>query len=342
MKKVLCLWYASESEKASIRDALPPGTEVVGAEGDYLSRFDCSYDDVAEHLPDVDAMIGFSVPPRLLEDAPNLKFFSWLHSGVDDLEQIGVLAHFRRNGIRIANIRGANAVAVAEQAMMFVLAQAKKTLLKDAAAREGRLLFPLYADEYRSSMLDGRTMAIIGVGSIGGRIAKHAKGFDMKVLGVRRKASEPAENFDAIHGMDELHDVLAQSDYVVLAAPSTTETYGMIGSAELAAMKSGSYLVNISRGGLVHEKAVYEVLTSGQLRGYAADVWWHYEYGRAFAIGLGSRLGVHRLPNVVASFDQSANADDVLERNIAWGTESLVEYASGQPLTREVDLGLGY
>jgi phosphoglycerate dehydrogenase-like enzyme len=340
--KVLCLWYATESEINYIKGAMPSDTEVVAPEGDYLSRFDCAYSDVKYLAAEADAIIGLSVPEGVLELAEKLKMFSWLHSGVDDLRQMGALGLFKQRGVKLANIRGANAVAVAEQAMMFVLALAKKTLLKHKALLERNKLFPVYADEYRSAMLYGRTIGIIGLGNIGSRIAKHAKGFDMHVLGVRRNKGKRVECVDSILGMDELHSVLGKCDYVVLAIPNTPETNQFFGKAEIEAMKPSAFLVNVSRGSLTQEKPLFDALTSGRLRGYAADVWWSYGFGRAFPAGSGSRLKIHTLPNVIGSDDQAANADDVLQRNIDWGTQNLVEFATGKPLTREVDLDLGY
>ncbi|MGX9182155.1 NAD(P)-dependent oxidoreductase [Mesorhizobium sp. BHbdii] len=340
--KVLCLWYATQDEIDCIKGSLPRGTEVVAPEGEYLSRFDCAYSDVKHLAPDADAIIALSVPDGALEIAEKLKVFSWLHSGVDDLRQMGALSLFKQRGVKLGNIRGANAVAVAEQAMMFVLALAKKTLLKDQASRARERLFPLYADEHRSAMLNGRTLGVIGVGEIGKRIAKHAKGFDMEVLGVRRNKERPVENVDEMYGMDELHSMLSKCDYVVLAMPNTRETHQFFGKAELGAMKPSAFLINISRGMLIQEKPLYEALTSDRLRGFAADVWWSYGFGRAFPAGGWSRLGVNKLPNVIGSDDQAANADDVLARNIQLGTENLAEFAAGKPMTREVNLDLGY
>ncbi|MDA9513111.1 phosphoglycerate dehydrogenase [Bradyrhizobium sp. CCBAU 11430] len=341
--KVLCFWYATEEEKNYIKNAMPPGTEVVAPKGSYFSRFDCAYADVKDLLSDADAIIAFSVPPGALEKAEKLKVFSWLHSGVDDLRQMGVLRLFMERGVKCANVRGANAIAVAEQAMMFIFALAKKTVFKDDAIRHKRTLFPLYADEYRSTMLDGRTLGLVGVGEIGGRIAKYAKGFDMRVVGVRRNKGQAVEHVDEVYGLDDLHQVLRQSDYVVLAAPNTPETHQFFGRAELEAMKPSAFLVNIARGMLIQEKALYEALTSGRLRGFGSDCWWNYPFGTAFpAGGGGSRLGIHRLPNVVGSDDQSANADDVLVRLIEWGTQNILEFVNRKPLSREVRLDLGY
>ncbi|WP_024521079.1 NAD(P)-dependent oxidoreductase [Bradyrhizobium sp. Tv2a-2] len=341
--KVLCLWHATKDEISKIREALPRGTEIVAPEGDYFSRFESTYQQLEPHARDADAFIGWALPRGLLEIADKLKLLSWLHSGCDDLANIGAFSLFKQRGVKVANIRGGNAIAVAEQAMMFVLALAKKTIFKhQVVAQDGRRLFPLFADEYRSAMLNGRTIGVIGVGSIGSEIAKRAKGFNMRVLGVRRNKDRPVEHVDSMHGVDELHSVLAKCDYVVLATPNTKEAFQFFGKAEIAAMKPSAFLINIARGNLVQEKPLYEALTSGRLRGYASDAWQRYEFGRAFPISFLPRLEVHKLPNVVCSNDQAANADDVLEGYLQWGIENLVDFATEKPLRREVNLDLGY
>ncbi|MCK1741345.1 phosphoglycerate dehydrogenase [Bradyrhizobium sp. 139] len=340
--KVLCLWHATEGEINSIQKALPHGTEVVAPNGEYYSRFESTYSDLERHAADADAFIGWTIPRGIPEIAEKLKMLSWLHSGVDDLSEIGLLSMAKKRGFKVANIRGANAIAVAEQATMFVLALAKKTIFKHQAATENHKLFPLFADEHRSAMLSGRTIGVIGVGSIGAHIAKFAKGFDMHVLGVRRNKERSVEYVDSMHGMDELHSVLAKCDYVVLATPNTGETSQFFGKAEIAAMKPSAFLINIARGKLVQENHLHEALTSGRLRGYAADVWPKYEFGRAFPAGYVPRLQVQKLPNVIGSVDQAANSDGVLERYIRWGTQNLEEFAAGKSLTREINLDLGY
>lgn len=195
--------------------------------------------------------------------------------------------------------------------MMLLLSLARKTILKHQAARESRKLFPLWGDEHRSAVLPGRTIGVIGAGSIGSRIAKRAKGFEMHVLGVRRNKEHPAEHVDSVHGIDELHSVLTECDYVVLATPLTKETNGFFGKPALNAMKPTALLVNVGRGNVIQEKALYEALNSGRLRGYATDVWWDYDSGRSMphSYFTPSRLGIEKLPNVLCSLGEAHNAE---------------------------------
>ncbi|MER8467426.1 NAD(P)-dependent oxidoreductase [Mesorhizobium sp. M1396] len=338
--KILCLWHATDDELSVIKHALPSDTDVVAPKGEYFSRFEASYEDLAADAVDADAFIGWGIPAGILEIAERLKVYAHMGSGVDDLN----LPLIKQRGVRLANSRGANAIALAEHAMMFILSLAKKTVPRhEVTSQQGRgSFFPLWEPDTRASMLNGRTLGVIGVGKIGSLIAKYAKGFDMHVLGVRRNKTRAVEHVDSMHSLDELHHVLPQCDYVVLTVPATRETVGLFGESALAAMKPSAFLINVARMDLVREKPLYDALTSGRLRGYAADIWWRYDMGQSQPVSFGSRLAVHQLPNVLCSDNDAHNADDVLETSIQFGTRILVEFAEGKPLTTEVDLHLGY
>lgn len=334
------MWHASAAEIELVRETLP-GADVVAPSGQWQSRFECTLADVESFLPDADVIIAWAIPKGSLEKATQLKILSWMHSGVDDLEEIGVLDLAKRRGFRIANIRGANAVAVAEQGMMFMLALAKRVLVKHRFVQEGRQQFPLW-DNDRSGMLKGCTVGIVGMGHIGSHVAKRAKAFDMRVLGIRRNKNISIENVDTMYGPSELTSVLPVCDYVVLAAPQTDETHHLIAEAEIASMKNSAFLINIARGDLIKEKPLYDALVGGELAGFATDVWWRYEYGRTFPNGWGPRSNLQQLPNVICSLHEAHNADGVLEKNLRWGIENVAEYFRGEPISREINLELGY
>ncbi|MES0000873.1 phosphoglycerate dehydrogenase [Mesorhizobium sp. M0051] len=338
--KVACSWHATDEELKYLKDALPAGTNVVAPSGEYFSRFECTSNDFRDLVVDADAIIGYTLPRGAIEISEKLKFISFMHSGINELH----LDLLKTKGIKVANIRGSNAIAVAEQTMMFMLSLAKLTVLKHNMASNGQQVFPWWEDGTRAAMLHGRTLGVLGVGNVGSRVAKRAKAFDMQVLGVRRDKDAGVEHVDSMYGMDDLHSVLAKSDYVVLAMPLTRDTEQFYGKSEIEAMKPSAFLINVARGTLVAEKPLHEALISGRLRGYAADVWWWYENAMPATCynGTMSRLGVHKLPNVLCSGDQASNADDVLERNLAYGTQNLVEFFGGQVVKNEVSLDLGY
>lgn len=343
--KVGLLWHATEQEVAAFRAACPPGTEFFLPSGDYLSRFECRYGDIIDDVREAEVLIGWTIPRGIVTAAEKLKLIVWLHSGLDGLRYSGEWALLTERKIRVANVRGANAIAVAEHGIMLMLALAKKTIMKHQAVQEGRALFPLYADAHRAAILHGRTLGLIGLGNIGERVARHAKAFDMTVLAVRKSQEKSSEYVDEVYGMDRLHPVLGQSDYVMLALPCTEETEQFWGKGEFAAMKPSAFLINISRGMLIQEKHLYEALVENRIGGFAADVWWWY-WGSHYPTTAGqatvSRLGVQKLPNVICSSDQATNADDVHDRYMAFGVRSLEQFASGNVVATEVCLKDGY
>jgi phosphoglycerate dehydrogenase-like enzyme len=185
---------------------------------------------------------------------------------------------------------------------------------------------------------------VVGYGGLGQQVGARAAAFGLRVLAVRRDPSLPSPHADRVVGPDALLDVLAQSDFVVLCLPVTDGTRGMIDAEALRAMPAGSFLINVARAELIEEPPLYEALTSGRLAGFASDVWWDYAgalpSGQHFPVP--SRLGVHRLPNVVGAGDQAANTFASRDRMIARGIENVSEFASGRQPARLVDIGRGY
>jgi phosphoglycerate dehydrogenase-like enzyme len=340
MKTVLS-WYARDDELRQVGTALPAGATVVApAERPHLSRFETSHDDLAGLAAEADAIMGWVLPPGILDVAKRLRALVWLHAGCDELD-FGAL---KRRGIQVANARGANAIAVAEHAMALLLGLAKKLLVKHQAVLEARWT-PGWDPQYSGVLLEGKTMVVVGLGQIGTAVARRAKGFDMRVLAVRRHPDKGgAPGVDAVHGQGDLHRVLAEADFVVLALPITRETMAVIDDAALAAMKPTASLINVARGNLVLERALHAALTGGRLAGYAADVWWHYEHAlpATYHFPIPSRTGIQRLPNVLATGNQASHTPEIRARCLAMGTESLAAFARGEAMPRTIDLDLGY
>ena len=341
--KVVLTWFASEEEVTRTQAALPAGVEVFAPpERPHLSRLEVRLDDIAEAVGDADAIMGWVAPPGLYERTRRLKALVWLHSGCDELD----LPTLKARGVQVANVRGANAVSVAEHTMALLLAITKRLVVKHRAVVEAHWEpFGAERPEYVGVILDGKTLAVIGLGEIGGRIARHAHAFGMRVLGIRRHPERGPGEADAVYGPDALHEVLSQSDFVSLAAPMTRETEGFVDEGALRAMKPGAFLVNTARGNLVDEWALHAALTDGHLAGYAADVWWNYEHAvpATYHFPIPSRTGIQKLPNVIGTGSQAGVAiPGVIERVLAVGTESLAAFCRGEPMPRTIDLDLGY
>ncbi|HEY4427991.1 MAG TPA: NAD(P)-dependent oxidoreductase [Solirubrobacteraceae bacterium] len=340
LRKVLATWHATEQEIASIRDAVGDGVEVATPHSEAgLSRYECSLEAVAGQLEDADAIVGWVLPRGALARMRTLQLVCWLHAGVDELDR----AELMRRGVRVCNVRGANAPAVAEHAVALLLAAAKRVPLKHQAVREGRRV-ALWEPGSQAYMLAGRTVTIVGLGSVGSAIAQRLSGFDMRVIGIRRDPSKGGRHVDVVHGPERLREALGESDYIVLSLPITETSERMLGADELAAVKPGALLVNIARGNIVEEAALRDALDAGTLGGYACDVWWNYtdSFPATYHFPTPSRTGLHMRDSVVASGDQANNAEDVRERDIEFGVRSLRQFQEGLELTLEVDLERGY
>jgi phosphoglycerate dehydrogenase-like enzyme len=341
--KVVLSWYATEKEAAQFRAVLPPGSTLfVPPPRPSFSRYEVQHEDLAVEIADADILIGWVLPEGILAKAERLKAIIWCHAGCDELD----FPTLKKKNVIVANIGPANAIAVAEHAMALLLASAKRIVVKHQAVLDAHWEPPGGRPEYAGSMLQGKTVLVIGLGSIGSAIAKRCAGFEMKVIGVRRHADRGHDVAETVYGPTDLKKALSLADFIVLAAPLTKETTYLIGETALAAMKPGAFLVNIARGNLVKEDALYAALTSNRLAGYASDVWWFYSNAlpATYHFPIPSRSGLQRLKLVTATGNQAASGiADVKEVFIIReALKNLTAFISGKPMPNQIDLDLGY
>lgn len=338
--KVLLTWQVTPDEMDRIRRHVPENVElVITPRRPYMGRYECDPHDMMELAQDVDAIMGWSaIPQKLLESAKNLKFIAYLHVGCDQLD----FPTLRSRGIKLSNVVGSSKVAVAEQGMAFVLALAKRLIPNHQAVVEARWQ-PWWEEGYESIELAGKTMVIIGLGNNGSEVAKRAKAFGMRILAVDPAPRYP-ETADEVFPSENLLEVLAQADFVMLTLPLTSKTRKFFSENELRAMRSTAYLINISRGALVHEGPLARALSEGWIAGFASDLWWEYPDAMpsSYHFSVPSRLGVHRMPNVVTGGDRAANIFAVRDREIDLGAESVGAFARGETPPRLVNLELEY
>jgi D-2-hydroxyacid dehydrogenase (NADP+) len=174
--------------------------------------------------------------------------------------------------VRLASAQGVNERAVSQHAMALILAMARR--LPEARDNQSRLLWRGMISDLaqREDELTGKTLVIIGLGRIGGRLAGLAKAFGMEVIGVRRDPAAGANGADAVHHFDRLSELLPRADFVALTCPLTPETQGIIGADALSRMKSSAVLVNCARGKCVDEPALVDALQRGEIVAAALDV----------------------------------------------------------------------
>ena len=203
----------------------------------------------------------------LIPLAPKLRFVQSISAGVD---QYGKEA-FARAGIRLASAQGANARAVSEHAISLILALAR--LLPEARDNQAKRHWRGMIGDLskREDELGGKTLLVVGLGRIGGRLAQLAKAFDMKVIGVRRDPTGGAGAADEVHALSALPALLPRADFVALTCPLTPETTGLINAEALARMRPDAYLVNVARGKVCVEADVAAALQAGRIAGAALD-----------------------------------------------------------------------
>jgi phosphoglycerate dehydrogenase-like enzyme len=236
-----------------------------------------------------------------------------------------------------------NADPVAEMALMLLLAAAKFTVLFDRSLRRHDWSLR-YKRPSPSTLLAGKTALILGYGAIGQRIARLCRALGMDVLATRRRASQASDEFaQEIHPATALHDLLPRAHVLIISLPHTPETDGLIGLDELRALQRPSLLVNIGRGPIVQQQALYEALRDGTLHAAGLDVWYNYPT----EISTRSRtppadFPFHELDNIVFSPHRGGMTSETERLRMAHTAALLNTAARGKPMPNRVDLQRGY
>jgi phosphoglycerate dehydrogenase-like enzyme len=231
-----------------------------------------------------------------------------------------------------------NALPVAEQAIALLLAACKFVVPMDRALRAHDWT-PRY-EPSPSLLLQGRMALVLGYGAIGRQVAALCRGLGMEVVAVRRRATPGPEG---VAGISELHALLPRAGAVIVCLPSTAETEGLIGAAELALLPPDAVLVNVGRGPVVDEAALFDALRERRLYAAGIDVWYNYpadEAGRSHTPP--SRYPFHELDNVVMSPHRAGGSTETERLRVVHLAEMLNAAARGEPLPNRVDLQAGY
>ncbi len=239
----------------------------------------------------------------LLASAPKLRFVQSFSAGTDQYDK----ALFARQGVRLANAQGVNERAVAEHAMALILALTRQLHLARDYQRERRWRGMIGDRALREQELGGKTLVVVGLGRIGARLARLARAFEMRVIGVRRTARPEPDAADDVVAGSGLASALAEADIVALTCPLTPETEGLIDAAALKAVKPGALLINVARGKVVEEPALLAALADGRVGAAALDCF-HDE-------PLASNSPFWALPNVLIT-PHSAGETGRYEQNV--------------------------
>lgn len=255
-----------------------------------------------------------------LEKAPNLKLICKQGVGLD---RIDVKACEER-GIRVANTPATNAISVAEHTLTLMLACAKQIYPITMSIR-GEVPDNSCAQKYPSNELFHKTLGIIGFGNIGRRVAKMAGGFDMKIIAYEkyRDKLDMSQIDGKIEITGNLDKVLAEADFITLHVSGVEENRGLIGNRELELMKKNAILINTTRGFVIDEDALYDVLAKKRIAAAGLDVFVQEP------LKPGNKL--LKLENVMATVHSAANTDEARQRSYDYCARTIMEFAEVNP-----------
>jgi phosphoglycerate dehydrogenase-like enzyme len=278
--------------------------------------------------PEADAILYAAGNAKLLSAVlPRAGRARWIHSlwtGVEGILTPEMLAH----PAQLSNGRGV---------FRWPLADWVTAVMLHFAFDLGRVIRQQQAgvwETFTSGRLEGKTLGIIGYGSIGSAAAARAKVFEMKIAALRRRSAAADKLVDQSYSSAQLNELIAASDYLLLVLPITPETRGMIGAAQIAAMKPDAVLINIGRGPVVDEPALIHALESGKIRGAALDVF------NVEPLPAGHPF--YKMTNVLLSPHTADRVEGFLGPAVDAFLENLERFLEVQPLENLVDKHAGY
>ncbi len=223
------------------------------------------YEDTLREIEDADALWGHGITPELVRQASQLRWIQVNHVGIESLMFLELV----NSDIVLTNARGTTGINIAEHVMALVLAFTRT--LHITIKRQMEKVW-----EIRPNLpvmeIAGETIGILGLGGIGLQVAKRAKAFDMRVLAVDPVLTEKPDYVESLWVPDQLHQMLQQSDFVVICCPLTPQTKGIISTAGFGMMKETAFLINIARGRIVDQPALIIALQTKEIAGAGLDV----------------------------------------------------------------------
>jgi phosphoglycerate dehydrogenase-like enzyme len=291
-----------------------------------------TYDGAEQHLRDAEILFTISIRPEQFAEAQKLR---WIHAPSAAVHQL-MFPELADSTVVLTNSSEVHGPVVAEHVMALIFALAKK--IPQAVRLQEKHTWGqevVWTELPRPHEVAGGTLGLIGLGSIGRLVAKKVSALGMSVIAVREHVEkEKPEGVTAIFPPSALNNLLAQSDFVVIAAPLTPQTRGLMNAERLAAMKPGAYLINVGRGPLVDEAALADALRARRIAGAALDVFNQEP--------LPAESPLWDLDNLLITPHTASMTEKLWERHFQLFSENLRRYLARQPLLYTVDKEKGY
>ncbi len=232
--------------------------------GDHEVLHATNEEDALRLATDVEVLMGYFLP-TVCAAAPNLRWIQSFSAGMDKFLFPEII---ERDEVAVSNVAGLYAIQGAEHAWALLLALARSLPAAIRSQEQHRWhAGPVFS-------ITGATLGVIGMGGFGLEMVKRAQGYDMNILALDPIRTEAPAGVTQLKPptRENLHELLRESDAVMVACPRTPETYHLISTDEFAAMKPSAYLINVTRGGIVDEAALLVALQNGEIAGAALDV----------------------------------------------------------------------
>jgi phosphoglycerate dehydrogenase-like enzyme len=290
---------------------------------------DCSGLDA--ELPDTDIFAGYFIRANQLPLAKRLK---WIHSTAAGISEL-ISPELQQSGILVTNASGVHSITIAEHVLGMLLALARRFPDAVRSQLESRWAQQeIWKATPPPQELRGAMLLLIGLGAVGKAVAGLARAIGMRTIAVTRSGRGDGTLAETIYASSNLDAALAEADYVVLAAPETPETQKMFAARQFAAMKPGSYFINVARGSLVDEAALVAALQDRKIAGAALDV--------TAREPLPPESPLWHCPNLFITPHLAGASDHLWERQTELLIENLERWFDGRELVNVVDLKRGY
>jgi phosphoglycerate dehydrogenase-like enzyme len=278
-------------------------------------------------LSRADALVSMDWPTSM-PPAPRLQLLQLPGAGIDEIALDAVPAQATVCNVFEHEI-GISEYVLATMLQWVIPVPKLEATLRDGEWHGSHLSGP------RHQELFGQTLGIVGYGRIGREVAKRAGAFGMRILACSRTASDGDGAVETVESMDNLAGILSQADFVLLAMPLSPETYGIIGSNQFAAMKPSGVIINVARGLLIDEEALYNACRDRMIGGAIIDTWYHYPSTNMERCAP-SRFPFHELDNVIMTPHASAWTEELTPRRNHVIARNLDRLARNEPLLNVV------
>lgn len=291
-----------------------------------------TYENVEEQLPDAEVVIAWSIRPDQFQTAKKLR---WIHSPAAAVHQL-MFPELVNSRVQVTNARNVHGPVVAEHVIALIFALAKK--IPHAVKMQAKHVWAkgtMFQERPPTREVAGATVGLVGLGSIGREVAKRASALGMRVMATREhpeKGGSPG--VERVFASKDLDQMIAESDYVVLAAPITSDTQGIMNAERFGKMKKEACLINVGRGPLLDNAALVEALRRKRIGGAALDVFDQEP--------LPQESPLWDLENLLITPHSAAITEKLWGRHYELIKENLRRYLAGEELLATVDKKRGY